>query len=86
MLHTPSKRWRRKLTGRHSSSRVALSHHGVLQVAVSSAAEGRNQNTLHEMASIYESREELQDAATGVTECLKELIDRRLARWLPLSA
>jgi hypothetical protein len=36
--------------------------------------------------TINANRQELQDAATGVTDCLKELIQRRLARWLPSSA
>ncbi|EEY17793.1 conserved hypothetical protein [Verticillium alfalfae VaMs.102] len=39
-----------------------------------------------DLAVIGENRHELQDAASGVTECLKELIHLRLARWLPISA
>lgn len=72
------------LTGR-SSSRVALSHHEVLQTAVSAASPNLTSN-LREFSSIYENRHELQDAAAGVTECLKELIQLRLARFLPISA
>lgn len=43
-------------------------------------------SSLFGFSNIYESRYELQDAACGVTECLNELIQRRLARWLPISA
>jgi len=62
-----------------------LCHHEVLQIAVASATPNLNSN-LKEFANIYENRHELQDAASGVTECLKELIQLGLARWLPISA
>jgi hypothetical protein len=38
------------------------------------------------LVNFAESKHELQDAASGVTECLKELVHRNLARWLPTSA
>ncbi|KAI0409888.1 hypothetical protein F4802DRAFT_542484 [Xylaria palmicola] len=69
----------------YHSARAALSHHEVLQAAMASASPGANCN-LRGFSNIYESRNELQDAASGVTECLNELIQRRLARWLPISA
>lgn len=69
----------------YHSSRVALSHHEVLQTAVAAASPNLTSN-LREFSSIYENRHELQDAASGVTECLKELMQLRLARWLPISA
>lgn len=37
-------------------------------------------------SAIYENRRELREAASGVTACLKELIQLRLARWLPSNA
>jgi hypothetical protein len=43
-------------------------------------------SSIRDVSIIYENRHELQDAASGVTECLKELIQLRLARWLPISA
>ncbi|KAH8682212.1 hypothetical protein BX600DRAFT_492282 [Xylariales sp. PMI_506] len=69
----------------YHSARVALSHHEVLQTAVAAVSPNLTSN-LKEFSSIYENRHELQDAASGVTECLKELIQLRLARWLPISA
>lgn len=69
----------------YHSARAALCHHEVLQAAMASASPNINSNLLG-FSNIYESRSELQDAACGVTECLNELIQRRLARWLPISA
>ncbi|KAH9903732.1 hypothetical protein F4778DRAFT_735304 [Xylariomycetidae sp. FL2044] len=69
----------------YHSARVALCHHEVLQLAVASTSPNMNSN-IREISNIYENRHELQDAASGVTECLKELIQLRLARWLPISA
>ncbi|KAI0467217.1 hypothetical protein F4859DRAFT_279928 [Xylaria cf. heliscus] len=67
------------------SARAALSHHEVLQAAMASTSPHSN-SSVRGFSNIYESRNELQDAACGVTECLNELIQRRLARWLPISA
>ncbi|KAJ2973401.1 hypothetical protein NUW58_g8948 [Xylaria curta] len=69
----------------YHSARAALCHHEVLQAAMASSSPNLN-NNLRGFSNIYESRNELQDAACGVTECLNELIQRRLARWLPISA
>lgn len=69
----------------YHSARAALCHHEVLQAAMASASPNVN-SSLFGFSNIYESRYELQDAACGVTECLNELIQRRLARWLPISA
>lgn len=69
----------------YHSARAALCHHEVLQTAMAPASPNVNSN-LCGFSNIYESRYELQDAACGVTECLNELIQRRLARWLPISA
>ncbi|KAI1752197.1 hypothetical protein F4782DRAFT_159953 [Xylaria castorea] len=69
----------------YHSARAALCHHEVLQAAMASASPHSNSN-LRGFSNVYESRNELQDAACGVTECLNELIQRRLARWLPISA
>ncbi|KAI0109037.1 hypothetical protein GGR51DRAFT_118512 [Nemania sp. FL0031] len=69
----------------YHSARAALCHHEVLQAAMASASPNLNSN-IRGFSNVYESRYELQDAACGVTECLNELIQRRLARWLPISA
>ncbi|KAI8630122.1 hypothetical protein F5Y19DRAFT_54054 [Xylariaceae sp. FL1651] len=69
----------------YHSARAALCHYEVLQLAVASASPNLSSN-LREFSNIYENRHELQDAACGVTECLKELIQLGLARWLPISA
>ncbi|KAI0446444.1 hypothetical protein F4803DRAFT_559385 [Xylaria telfairii] len=69
----------------YHSARAALCHHEVLQAAMTSASPHSSSN-VRGFSNIYESRNELQDAACGVTECLNELIQRRLARWLPISA
>ncbi|KAI1119139.1 hypothetical protein F5Y14DRAFT_396631 [Nemania sp. NC0429] len=69
----------------YHSARAVLCHHEVLQAAMASASPNAN-SSLHGFSNIYESRHELQGAASGVTECLNELIQRRLARWLPISA
>ena len=52
---------------------------------MASASPNPNSN-IREFSNVHESRNELQDAACGVTECLNELIQRRLARWLPIMA
>ncbi|OTB04416.1 hypothetical protein M426DRAFT_320779 [Hypoxylon sp. CI-4A] len=69
----------------YHSARAALCHHEVLQLAVACTSPNLSSN-LREFSNIYENRQELQDAACSVTECLKELIQLRLARWLPISA
>ncbi|KAI0804418.1 hypothetical protein GGR55DRAFT_691011 [Xylaria sp. FL0064] len=69
----------------YHSARAALCHHEVLQAAMASASPKSN-SSVHGFSNVYESRHELQDAACGVTQCLNELIQRRLARWLPISA
>ncbi|KAI1502947.1 fungal-specific transcription factor domain-containing protein [Biscogniauxia marginata] len=69
----------------YHSARAVLCHHEVLQLAVAAAPPNLSSN-LREFSNIYESRHELQEASCGVTECLKELIQLRLARWLPISA
>ncbi|KAI3340611.1 hypothetical protein F4824DRAFT_487068 [Ustulina deusta] len=69
----------------YHSARAALCHHEVLQAAMASASSNLS-NSVRGFSNVYESRDELQDAACGVTECLNELIQRRLARWLPISA
>ncbi|KAM0335495.1 hypothetical protein ACHAQA_000543 [Verticillium albo-atrum] len=70
----------------YHSSRVVLSHHEVLHLAITAAAPSFSSIPSRDLAIIGENRHELQDAASGVTECLKELIHLRLARWLPISA
>ncbi|KAK8075193.1 fungal specific transcription factor domain-containing protein [Apiospora hydei] len=69
----------------YHSSWVALSHHEVLQTAVTAVTPNLTSN-LREFSTIYENRHELQEAASGVTECLQEVIQLKLARWLPISA
>ncbi|KAK6194045.1 hypothetical protein LQW54_011847 [Pestalotiopsis sp. IQ-011] len=69
----------------YHSARAVLSHHELLQTAVAAATPNLTAS-LREFSNIYENRHELQGAAAGVTECLKELIQLRLARWLPISA
>ncbi|KAI1827490.1 hypothetical protein F4861DRAFT_366671 [Xylaria intraflava] len=69
----------------YHSARAALCQHEVLQIAIASTSPGPNID-LHRFPNIYESRQELKDAAYGVTECVGGLIQRRLARWLPISA
>lgn len=66
---------------------MALCHHEVLHLALASpSTHGAVDSSIRDVSTIYENRHELQDAASGVTECLKELIQLRLARWLPISA
>ncbi|KAI1392693.1 fungal-specific transcription factor domain-containing protein [Hypoxylon trugodes] len=69
----------------YHSARAALCHHEVLQLAVACTSPNLSSN-LREFSNIYENRHELQDAACSVTECLKELLQLRLVRWLPISA
>lgn len=68
----------------YHSTRVVLCHHEVLHLAILQAAP--ESDISRDLSRIYENRHELQDAASGVTECLKELVHRKLARWLPISA
>ncbi|KAI1177379.1 hypothetical protein F4777DRAFT_214880 [Nemania sp. FL0916] len=67
------------------SAQAALCQHEVLQAVMASASPNTESN-LRGFSNVYESRNELQDAASGVTECMNELIQRRLARWLPITA
>lgn len=69
----------------YHSARAALCHHEVLQLAVACTSPNLSSN-LREFSNIYENRHELQDASCSLTECLRELIQLRLARWLPISA
>ncbi|KAF7551304.1 hypothetical protein G7Z17_g5076 [Cylindrodendrum hubeiense] len=74
----------------YHSSRVVLSHHEILHLAILQAIpSGDSPNawtSTRGLSTINENRHELQDAASGVTECLKELVHLKLARWLPISA
>ncbi|KAH7153021.1 fungal-specific transcription factor [Dactylonectria macrodidyma] len=74
----------------YHSSRVVLSHHEILHLAILQAMlNGDSPNMVTStrgLSTIAENRHELQDAASGVTECLKELVHLKLARWLPISA
>lgn len=74
----------------YHSTRVVLSHHEILHLAILQTAPLGSSNNAdiatRGLATIYENRHELQDAASGVTECLKELVHLKLARWLPISA
>ncbi|KAG6365612.1 hypothetical protein INS49_007223 [Diaporthe citri] len=68
-----------------SSARIALYHYSVLyhSMTLNKAAEPSRHKTFE---IIHESRQELQDAALSVTECLGELVRRHLAHWLPITA
>lgn len=73
----------------YHSTRVVLAHHEILHLAILQAvpnAVGNMETSPRGLSTIYENRHELQDAASGVTECLKELVHLKLARWLPISA
>ncbi|VUC30026.1 unnamed protein product [Clonostachys rosea] len=71
----------------YHSTRVVLCHHEVLHLAIIQAMpRTEGSNITRDLSIIYENRHELQDAASGVTECLKELVQLKLARWLPISA
>lgn len=70
----------------YHSTRVVLCHHEVLHLAILQAAPNDDGTASRGLSVIYENRHELQDAASGVTECLKELVHLKLARWLPISA
>ncbi|KAI6783173.1 Cutinase transcription factor 1 beta-like protein [Emericellopsis cladophorae] len=70
----------------YHSTRVVLCHHEILHLAILQAAPNSDDRITGDLSVIYENRHELQDAASGVTECLKELVHLKLARWLPISA
>ncbi|CAH0037767.1 unnamed protein product [Clonostachys rhizophaga] len=72
----------------YHSTRVVLCHHEILHLAIIQAMPRKEggSNITRDLSIIYENRHELQDAASGVTECLKELVQLKLARWLPISA
>lgn len=70
----------------YHSTRVVLCHHEVLHLAILQAVPSNDGTASKDLSVIYENRHELQDAASGVTECLKELVHLKLARWLPISA
>lgn len=62
-----------------------MCHYSILyrSANLSNAADTARMETLE---TIHESRQELQDAALSVTECLGELVRRNLVRWLPITA
>ena len=72
----------------YHSTRVVLCHHEILHLAIVTTVPSVSgvATSPKDLSTIYENRHELQDAATGVTECLKELVHLKLARWLPISA
>lgn len=49
------------------------------------AAQARR-NTWQHLATIENNRKELWDATSGITDCLDELLELRIAHWLPNSA
>ncbi|KAF4121751.1 Fungal specific transcription factor domain, partial [Geosmithia morbida] len=66
--------------------RLVLCHHEVLHLAILQVAPSDKNTVSRDVSVIYENQHELQDAASGVTECLKEFVQLWLARWLPISA
>lgn len=68
-----------------SSARIALYHYSILyrSTTLNNAAEPSRHKTL---ATIHENRQDLQDAALSVSECLGELVRRHLVQWLPITA
>lgn len=71
----------------YHSARVVLGHYEILHLAILQAVPDADDGSRsRDLSVIYENRHELQDAASGVTECLKELVHLKLARWLPISA
>ncbi|CAK7204834.1 hypothetical protein SEUCBS139899_007596 [Sporothrix eucalyptigena] len=82
----------------YHSGRIALCHYETLNMILYSSIQGPTIANLNislgnlsvgpgqDASAIQKNRNDLQDAASEVAESLKELVRRRLARWLPISA
>ncbi|KAH8675040.1 fungal-specific transcription factor domain-containing protein [Ilyonectria robusta] len=67
----------------HYSAKVVLSHHEILQLAMSPIS---NSASCSRALILEDNLHELQDATSGITDCLADLIHLELAQWLPISA
>ncbi|CAK7225853.1 hypothetical protein SEUCBS140593_006044 [Sporothrix eucalyptigena] len=82
----------------YHSGRIALCHYETLNMILYSSIQGPTIANLNislgnlsvgpgqDASAIQKNLNDLQDAASEVAESLKELVRRRLARWLPISA
>ncbi|KAF4988179.1 hypothetical protein FDECE_15155 [Fusarium decemcellulare] len=69
----------------YHTSRITLCHYEVFRLAGQQG--NHNHSSLAEnLSAILESRNELQDATSGIMDCQKDLVRRGLVRWLPISA
>lgn len=62
-----------------------LCHHECLQLTLA-AISTRTSGTLPDPLALAKNGLEIRDAASGAVRCLRELIQLRLSRWLPLSS
>ncbi|KAI6783914.1 Cutinase transcription factor 1 beta-like protein [Emericellopsis cladophorae] len=65
----------------YHSARVVLCNSEILAHTLSQSRAGWDSK-----AAFHESRYELQNAASGVAECVRDMVQEDLARWLPISA
>lgn len=76
-----------QLTNQFSSSAMTrLCHHECLQLTLASISTDCEDMALSVKSAMTKNRLDIQDAASGTVDCLKEVLRFRLSRWLPLSS
>lgn len=63
----------------HSSAKLALYHHEALVLAMKPTTSGGRWNIM------CRSKRQVEEAASAITDILKELIQLKLTRYLPIS-
>lgn len=71
---------------RLSSSMTRLCHHECLQLTLASISPQTADTALSVKDAMAKNRFDIQGAASGAVDCLKEVLRLRLSRWLPLSS
>ena len=70
------------LNGRASSAIIALCNHEVLLAATGLSSGGPGSSGL---AQLYNTRRQIEDAINGVSDILKEIVQLKLAKYMPIS-
>ncbi|KAF7556014.1 hypothetical protein G7Z17_g1754 [Cylindrodendrum hubeiense] len=70
----------------YHTARIVLCHHEVLHLDTLRAGTETSYSLAKDLSTIFETRRELQNATSDITECHKELLHLGLIQWLPSSA
>ncbi|KAL1857465.1 hypothetical protein Daus18300_010329 [Diaporthe australafricana] len=69
----------------YHSALTRLCHHECLQLTLASIST-RSGGTLPDPSAMAKNGLEIRDSASGAVRCLRELVQLRLSKWLPLSS